>query len=342
MKTKSGTKVKAMIFSIFVHSTLVLLIAMASLEISKKSKTEIEITTTGTSAVSETKTQVAVQPLPAKQEVANTLPEKKKDEEIVVKPQVKPLPLVAPKKAVAKPAPSKPIAKETVKESPVAVKAKPSDDNIEIDESELPQAMTQVKEPAIEEKVVPQIADTLPEKNEETPSIEELEQEKKIEDPQAAFVEKSEGKTEAAAPQAAIQEDEEDWTKELQAAALPVAQASPTGGAGQGGSGSKDTGLVRPESELTPQKGNPQAIYPPMARLRKVQGTAVVRFSVNEKGQVNQAWLQTSSGSKAIDEEALKTQKTWKYQPGKVGIFQKSWVFRLTGEPEEMPYKIRR
>ena len=42
-----------------------------------------------------------------------------------------------------------------------------------------------------------------------------------------------------------------------------------------------------------------------------------------------------------IDEEALKTQKSWKYQPGKTGLFQKQWVFRLTGPAQEAPYKIQ-
>ncbi|MEQ1877081.1 MAG: TonB family protein, partial [Bdellovibrionia bacterium] len=164
-------------------------------------------------------------------------------------------------------------------------------------------------------------------------------------------------KTEATVPVKPVEDEEEDWTDEIRQAALPVAQASekpsapkqqaqplqlPAKAAPSSTVGNGRGGDVRPDTDLTPRGKNPGAMYPQTARLQKLEGTSVLRFKVDGNGNVADAWVHKSSGFKSFDQEALKTQRSWKYLPGKSGTFQKPWVFRLKGNPEEMPYRIRR
>lgn len=47
--------------------------------------------------------------------------------------------------------------------------------------------------------------------------------------------------------------------------------------------------------------------YPPAARARRLEGTAVVAFTMNRQGRVLSATIQTSSGSPELDRAALET-----------------------------------
>ncbi|HEX4924592.1 MAG TPA: TonB family protein, partial [Bdellovibrionales bacterium] len=271
-------------------------------------------------------------------ELPKTLPQKSEQQE-AVKPVEKKAPAVKPV--------SKPKAKAIVQQPPATLPEKsetPAETPIEtVEDSPVAITENKIEETSLEEKALEDAAETEP-----VPAIAESTssqiKEEKVEtaDPQEKFVPapaEEQAKTEAAAPAQNIPDDGEDWTKEIKAAALPTAHASEPPAQSAGVANSRfQQGNVRSESELTPKKGNPQAIYPQMERLKRVEGTAVIRFNVDGNGNVVNAWLHSTSGSKAIDQEALRTQKSWKYQPGKQGTFQKPWVFRLKGEPEEIPY----
>jgi TonB family protein len=99
------------------------------------------------------------------------------------------------------------------------------------------------------------------------------------------------------------------------------------------------SGDVHSDRELVARQGNPKPSYPMFSRLKREQGTVVLRFTVDDSGSVDKVWVHQSSGFKSLDEEAVKAQQGWKYQPGKSGIFQKQTTFSLKGQPVEMPYQ---
>lgn len=342
MESNKGTKTKALIFSIFVHSTMLLAIGMAGFEAVKVMMPESEMEILPPPQGGQTQ-EVEILDAPsavAEQnpvELPKALSEKAKPNDIV-EPVENPAPKLKAKAVAKQPpvvlpakneSPANKAEPDTVEESPVAVAA-PAAEETNLEEKQLEDADESAKTAA-----EPPGSETV----ENNTAEEEIE----TSDPQEKFAPappQKEAKTEAAAP--AVPDDGEDWTKELKAAALPSAQASEPPAANPGSANSRfQQGNVRSESELTPKKGNPQAIYPQIERLKRVEGTAVIRFNVDSNGNVSNAWLHSSSGSKAIDAEALRTQKAWKYQPGLHGTFQKPWVFRLKGNPEEMPYRIR-
>ncbi len=74
-------------------------------------------------------------------------------------------------------------------------------------------------------------------------------------------------------------------------------------------------------------KGGPQAlynfigsklVYPPSAEKQGIEGTVVVRFVIDEKGNVVNAHTVRSSGNKVLDNEALRVIKSLpKWNAGK-------------------------
>ncbi len=66
-------------------------------------------------------------------------------------------------------------------------------------------------------------------------------------------------------------------------------------------------------------KVNPPPEYPRAARRRGFHGTVMLSVLVNEMGQVDNVWVFTSSGSRLLDNSALKAVRKWLFEPGKIG-----------------------
>lgn len=105
--------------------------------------------------------------------------------------------------------------------------------------------------------------------------------------------------------------------------------------AGQSGEGS---GPVHSEKELKSLPGNTYK-YPLMARVQRLEGTVVIRFTLQPSGEVAKVWVQQSSGSTLLDRAALESHAKWKYEEGIEGVVQKKVIFSLKGPAELMPYR---
>jgi len=64
-------------------------------------------------------------------------------------------------------------------------------------------------------------------------------------------------------------------------------------------------------------RDNTQPIYPRIARLRGYEGVVVLAAEIHADGQVGSLKVKKSSGFDVLDQSALKTVKTWKFEPGK-------------------------
>ncbi|WP_374326778.1 energy transducer TonB [Azonexus sp.] len=72
---------------------------------------------------------------------------------------------------------------------------------------------------------------------------------------------------------------------------------------------------------------NPPPPYPPLARRMGEEGKVILRVSVTPQGTAEAVEIRTSSGSKRLDEAALKTVRNWKFIPAKRGdVAVQSWV----------------
>jgi protein TonB len=76
--------------------------------------------------------------------------------------------------------------------------------------------------------------------------------------------------------------------------------------------------------------------YPPQAMRRREEGTVTLRVYVTPSGDPDQIEVQKGSGSRNLDQAALRAVRTWKFRPGtKDGQPVGGWVivpiqFRLT------------
>ena len=64
-------------------------------------------------------------------------------------------------------------------------------------------------------------------------------------------------------------------------------------------------------------KKNSLPAYPVIAQRRGYQGIIELMVLVSEKGKVSSLKIFKSSGYKSIDRQAVKTVKTWLFEPGK-------------------------
>jgi TonB family protein len=112
-------------------------------------------------------------------------------------------------------------------------------------------------------------------------------------------------------------------------------------------SGEEPPETVTPGPDHTPARQDPshpftRPEYPPGARIRGEEGTAVMLMLVNEKGRIVRARIDRSTGSKALDEAALKTSRDWQVIPatdaGKpvCGWARFAMTFRLEGGPPDL------
>jgi len=111
----------------------------------------------------------------------------------------------------------------------------------------------------------------------------------------------------------------------------PSPSSGDSTGEGQNTSGvsGQQTAPFIDETKLTELFGNRKPEYPWMARLKRQQGTVVLRAFVNQDGRVSQVTIEKSSGSNLIDQEAQRMYSTWRYQPGLSGQVLKPFKFSL-------------
>ncbi len=73
----------------------------------------------------------------------------------------------------------------------------------------------------------------------------------------------------------------------------------------------------------------PGPSYPPAARATGQTGTVVMEFTVDASGTVVAASVYTSSEIHLLDQEAIRTVRTWKFPPGDVMTLIRPIVFEL-------------
>jgi protein TonB len=128
-------------------------------------------------------------------------------------------------------------------------------------------------------------------------------------------------------------------TSQTGEAAAPADQPSAQEGA-QSSQGTPDantttgtsTGQSGPnldESKLTEVAGNRKPDYPWTSRLRRQEGTVILKAFVEKDGTVTSTAIQQSSGFPLLDDEALKAYSLWKYQAGPSGWVLKPFKFSL-------------
>ncbi len=61
--------------------------------------------------------------------------------------------------------------------------------------------------------------------------------------------------------------------------------------------------------------------YPQFARAQGWEGTVVLRIKVNQAGAVDSVRTRKSSGFPILDESAVQSVKTWRFEPAKDGEF---------------------
>jgi len=89
-------------------------------------------------------------------------------------------------------------------------------------------------------------------------------------------------------------------------------------------------GTTLNEAQLTEDEGNVKPRYPWSARIRRQEGTAVVRAYVQADGTITQAAIHQSSGYPSLDQECVSAYSHWHYKPGAEGWVLKPFRFSLT------------
>jgi protein TonB len=75
-----------------------------------------------------------------------------------------------------------------------------------------------------------------------------------------------------------------------------------------------------PAKEAIPlYRVNPPPKYPGLARRRGYQGTVIMDVLVDPKGKVKELRLSQSSGYPLLDRAAMKSVKSWEFEPGRRG-----------------------
>jgi protein TonB len=89
---------------------------------------------------------------------------------------------------------------------------------------------------------------------------------------------------------------------------------------------------VRDISQMRQMPGNPKAGYPTVANLMRHEGGVVVLAWVRPNGSVDIPIVEKSSGSKYLDEEAVRTFGKFKFVAGSPGWVRQQFNFHLKGK----------
>lgn len=65
--------------------------------------------------------------------------------------------------------------------------------------------------------------------------------------------------------------------------------------------------------------GNPQPVYPPLARRRGLEGRVVLRVAVAADGAVQEVTVLRGSGHAMLDEAAREAVSRWRFRPATTG-----------------------
>ena len=76
-----------------------------------------------------------------------------------------------------------------------------------------------------------------------------------------------------------------------------------------------DTGNALRESDPRPVAGNPKPVYPRLAIRRGLEGEVSLAVSVSASGKVSEISISKPSGSKLLDQAALKAVRQWQFTP---------------------------
>lgn len=82
--------------------------------------------------------------------------------------------------------------------------------------------------------------------------------------------------------------------------------------------------------EAVPLNGdNPPPVYPRLARQRGWEGLVSLQVRVSALGEVEQAWVESSSGHGVLDQAALTAVQRWRFRPAREGARAVSGLARV-------------
>ncbi len=120
-----------------------------------------------------------------------------------------------------------------------------------------------------------------------------------------------------------------ETASEASASLAPTAARAPAAGPeqghpGAGGAGAEAAAAIESAgaiSEAVPLAGqNPPPVYPRLALQRGWEGQVALRVRVSAGGDVEEVWVENSSGYPVLDQAALEAVKTWRFQPARQGV----------------------
>ncbi len=189
--------------------------------------------------------------------------------------------------------------------------AAPSDPTLPTSEQEVPPEQKAVPELLEAVPELPEIADTLP--LPEVPELPELAKPEPSREPQPRSPIKP-----ASSPRPVSRGSDK-----------PASSSNSGSGTGKGsgtstGSGSGAVGSARWAGGRMPAPN-----YPSEARRKGQEGRVVVLFSVDEQGNVVSASVTGPCPYPALNDEALRAVRRWKFQPGARASLQRPIIFKL-------------
>lgn len=98
---------------------------------------------------------------------------------------------------------------------------------------------------------------------------------------------------------------------------------------------------LRSYLDLKQQAGNRAPQYPDLARRRGDQGEVVLNYFVTSQGAVKDVRIAKSSGSRDLDQEALKAVSRYRYVPGQEGWTEHPVMFSLKGSAVPQASRLR-
>ena len=82
--------------------------------------------------------------------------------------------------------------------------------------------------------------------------------------------------------------------------------------------------------EAVPLAGdNPPPVYPRLARQRGWEGLVSLKVRVSAGGEVEEVWVESTSGHGVLDQAALTAVKGWRFQPAREGVQAVAGVARV-------------
>lgn len=118
--------------------------------------------------------------------------------------------------------------------------------------------------------------------------------------------------------------------------------ASTGEGSGDLGKGGATIAGAVSVSDLKQMPGNKGPAYPQQARLERRQGQMELVYRVTKEGAVSDLQITKSTGSKDLDEEALRAIAKFKFVPGQEGWARHPVVYSLKGEVTLVPSRLRK